>query len=457
MASTTGIELGPDSCVLAGVRQARAGVAEVRALHVIERDNWPAQDLALITTLRAVRRGKGFPRRARVVAWGLSEPVSADDPIALALIRPVTEAGFKVERVLTPPEALAQLAASRPRNSGNGAVAWLSLNMHGAAIAIVRGTELLFARTFEWSYTPMAAGSKAQLLQRYSLIAQLAPELSRGIAVVRDATGVTVDAAVTCGDLPDLRSLTMPLIEELDLEVETLDSTEGLRAVGRAKAERFAESAPIMRLACAVAAARVQRSRARVQSLLRIAAALALAVGLVWGAYAFSTRWLGGPVDPARSAPVKTPKTVAAPPPGRNPSSKMPISAMGGSSSTASAPAASAVKPGVTASRSAPPPASASAPAQSSAAPPAPAARTVENEPTRPTGPRLTPLKDPLPKIESILIDEDRRLAIVDGGIVGVGDAVGPRVVTGIDRDGVVFREPSGLVIRVRLRSRADG
>jgi hypothetical protein len=57
-----------------------------------------------------------------------------------------------------------------------------------------------------------------------------------------------------------------------------------------------------------------------------------------------------------------------------------------------------------------------------------------------------------LPKVDSILIDQERRLAIVDGTIVTVGDSVGPRVVVQIDRDAVVLREPSGLSVRVGLR-----
>jgi hypothetical protein len=64
------------------------------------------------------------------------------------------------------------------------------------------------------------------------------------------------------------------------------------------------------------------------------------------------------------------------------------------------------------------------------------------------------PLGDPLPKVDSILIDQDRRLAIVDGAIVMIGDAVGPRVVVQIDRDGVVLREPSGASVRLTLRTR---
>jgi hypothetical protein len=78
---------------------------------------------------------------------------------------------------------------------------------------------------------------------------------------------------------------------------------------------------------------------------------------------------------------------------------------------------------------------------------------------TRPAanGPRPVPLKDPLPRIDSILIDRERRLAVIDGQIVGVGAAIGPRVVTGIERDAVILREPSGWSIRVPLRSGGPG
>jgi hypothetical protein len=64
------------------------------------------------------------------------------------------------------------------------------------------------------------------------------------------------------------------------------------------------------------------------------------------------------------------------------------------------------------------------------------------------------PLNVPLPKVDSILIDQERRLAIIDGTIVTIGDTVGVRVVEQIDRDGVVLREPSGLSVRVALHSK---
>jgi hypothetical protein len=139
VASTTGIELGPDSCVLVGGRPGTGGVVDVRALRVMEAASWPTTEVAQTEALRELRTSKRFPRAARVVVWGLPEEPPADEAISRAGLRPFTAAGFRVEAVMTPPQALAILAAARPRPSGGGAVAWLALNMHGAAIAIVRG------------------------------------------------------------------------------------------------------------------------------------------------------------------------------------------------------------------------------------------------------------------------------------------------------------------------------
>jgi hypothetical protein len=62
-------------------------------------------------------------------------------------------------------------------------------------------------------------------------------------------------------------------------------------------------------------------------------------------------------------------------------------------------------------------------------------------------------LNEPLPRVDSILIAGDRRLAIVDGAIVGVGDAVGSRTVAQVHAGAVVLREPSGLEVRLPLQS----
>jgi len=91
-----------------------------------------------------------------------------------------------------------------------------------------------------------------------------------------------------------------------------------------------------------------------------------------------------------------------------------------------------------------------------------PAAQTAEGTAgTASYAPSRTPesgtpkrLAEPLPKIDSILIDQDRRLAIIDGAVTSVGDRTGEREVERIERDFVVLKEPSGLLVRVPLRSR---
>lgn len=70
-------------------------------------------------------------------------------------------------------------------------------------------------------------------------------------------------------------------------------------------------------------------------------------------------------------------------------------------------------------------------------------------------GPPPALLKDPLPRITAILVSHDRRFATIDGGqVVGVGDAIGRRVVVGIDERAVTLREPSGARVRIGLGGR---
>ncbi|MCA1649021.1 MAG: hypothetical protein LC753_01700 [Acidobacteria bacterium] len=227
MATVTGIELGPDSCVLVRVRTGR-GEPQLSAARLIETTEWPPHDVAVTELLAGVKRELRLPGRARVVVWGAPDSANVADLASLVALRPIVAAGFKIDSILSPPKALALLAASRARPCAQGAQAWLALNCHGVAIAIVRGGELLVSRTFGWNYGSPSGGPNAQLLQRYSLVAHLAPEVRHAIEMAAVSHGVTVELVVTCGDLPELRSLTMPLIEELDIEVETLDSTEGL-------------------------------------------------------------------------------------------------------------------------------------------------------------------------------------------------------------------------------------
>lgn len=560
MPSITGIELGPDSCVLVSARSLE-DAAEVSALHLIERAEWPQHDLAQTTMLRAIRRRKRLPRRANVVAWGLDEPAPANAPHVRSLLKPVIASGFRIEKVMTPPEALATLSRTRPRMHG-AAVAWLALNIHGAAIAIVRDGELLFSRTFQWTYMGGVLGTRAELLQRYSLVSHLAPELRRGIMSVRSSYGAIVETIITSGDLPDLRSLTMPLIEELDLEVETLDSTEGLLSAATARNDRFAESAPALRLAVAAAISGVplrRRGRRSLPPVLKLAAAAVIVASVAWLGQRYwkatEVRPVGervaaapapvtqnartatvpqtprtippvsssalqqqsqssvmvppvstpavttppvtapavakppvttsaAPTPPVTTPPVTTP--LVTPPPVRT-SQAPPLPKPAAPSPVTPSPASSppAVQTNTTKSVPQPaPPASSplvasppkvtSPPIASETTKPAPAAPApqvstpVPRDPERPardpsvseraskpsvakTRPPV-PLKEAVPSLESVLIAKDRRVAIVGGAIVSVGDSVGSRVVSQIDRDSVVLTEPSGYEIRVRLR-----
>ena len=423
MASATGIELCPASCLLTGIRPVRGGDAEIVALRRLEGPYWPTQDQLVVQSLQTVRRDLRLPRRAFVVAWEFDD-ATADRRSPHPVLGSIEAAGFQIASVLTPPEALQRLAVARQRTTSGAAIAWLALNRCGAAIAIVRGRDLLFARSFPWVYSDDLKTARAQALQRYTLVAHLAPEINHGIDVVRAEHDSRVESIVSCGDLPDLRSLTMPLIEELDLEVETLDSTDGLRVARNATIDGFPESAPAIRLATAATLVPLDESArySFLPVLLRTAAVIA-ALAVAWIGYAY---WSGSHEPP--------------PPPVAQESSPQPIATQGRrepNRATPSGPAASEQLPQQSERRSTDKSTVAAAP-----------------EPTQP--PPAPPLRDPLPRIDTVLIDQDRRLALVEGGVVEIGDAIGSRVVIGIERDSVALREPSGRTIKVRVRSSSD-
>ena len=421
MASATGIELCPDSCLLAGIRPLREGDAEISALRRLEGPSWPTQEQLAVQALRTERQDARLPRRAFVVAWEFGDrPATHLEP--RDTLKSIAAAGFQIVSVLTPPEALRRLAGARKSSSPEVAIAWLALNKCGAAIAIVRGPDLLYSRTFPWMYRDDLTPGRAQALQRYSLVAHVAPEIAHGIDVVRAEHGITIQSIVTCGDLPDLRSLTMPLIEELDLEVETLDSTDGLHAARNASISGFPASAPAIRLATAAIPTSIEESRRDrlVPVLLRTAAAIGV-IALAGLGYLY---WFGSDVasrsDGARQESALQPIATQG---RREPNRETPAEPVASDRRPQQSVGVSSDKETVAATRAQPQP------------PPVPL------------------LREPLPRVDTVLIDQDRRLALVDGGVVEVGDAIGSRVVVGIEQDAVVLREPSGRTVRVRVRS----
>jgi hypothetical protein len=455
MASTTGIELGPNTCLLAAVRRPRGKRAEVFALARIDADKWSSDPSTLAATLRAIRRTDGFPQRASVVEWFDSDDSSGTPPRRHALSS-IETAGFQITSVISPPQALTRLAIECRRGSLSEPIAWMVLNTYGAAIAIVRGGDLLFSRTFPITYKPDLTTSKAQLLQRYLLVSHLAPELSRGFAVVRETHGLPVNLVVTCGDLPDLRSLTMPLIEELDIEVETLDSTDGMQALSRVSISRFEELAPALRLATAATTGDTRSVRRPMFPVLaRLAAAVAVVAAVAWLGYAY---WRVPKTDPDRQGTTsdrsgsRSSEAHARSAPGVE--SALPNSGLGQAQAASSGGSRMAPK----AQESAPQPVATGGSREPNRAVP-----TVPNTPpkqsSRVSSDRRTALQtesaaprlqEPLPRIDTVLIDQSRRLAIANGTVVSVGDTIGSRVVVEIARDGVALREPSGRIVRVR-------
>jgi hypothetical protein len=453
MRSVTGIELGPESCVLVRVRPGRDG-ALVSAVYGLEPHEQPAAHETLSGHLRAVRRRRRLPRRARVVAWGLHASASPTDAATIAGLAPLREAGFVIDDVLTPAEALAALSRHRPPVPGRGATAWLAVNRHGVAIAIVDRGDVLYAREIDWNYRS-ASTTREELLQRYSLVAHLAPELGHGFDVVRTGHGVRVDSVVTCGDLPDLRSLTMPLTEEIDIEVETLDSLEGLKVVSPAANDRIEERSPALRLACAAAIGRAPGTAAP-ESRSRVAAAAAAAAMILIALVGWAAYFRGAEVEPPRAVPP-TPAPVARQPPSVPPaaSTRAPLPDPPAASGKAAVQDRDTTRPAATMGRQE----TAREPVEAPTA--APTARTDvstavrEGEARRQATPRTAvPLSDPMPAVNSILVGPDRRLAVLDGSIVREGDVVGRRMVVRIESGAVVLREPSGHEVRVLIRRR---
>ena len=378
------------------------------------------------------------------------------------MLAPLTNAGFKVERVVSPCNALAALARVKTCRAGRGRPAGSQSTAPVLRSWSSGPGKQIYAHSFPWDSTVGFSGSQARLLQRYSLVSFLSPEIKAAMAEAR-ASGFPVEAIVTCGNLPDLRALTMPLIEELDTEVETLDSLEGL-TVAPTATDRLTESAAAIRLACAGAIARPSRpwddskraAAERQTALIRVAAVLALLAGIA-AAYAgyFEWRdWRRAPSAPVMAAAQKPPRPQAVPSTPQRTSAEPPVPPSPTAPLIGSPDQPRVNRPlGAESIGSQAPPNG----SRSSVHPPeATAAARGATVPARPAPPVL--LRDPLPRVTAILISNERRFATVDGGqIIGIGDALGRRVVVDIDERALVLREPSGVHVRVGLGGRLLG
>lgn len=396
VARLTSIELADDAGTLIG--------ASVRGTRVIVDAIERFDRLALARTsgfARALQQARGMldlPRRARVVLW---DGGAAALPLSSPAVQPLTDAGFEVERIVSPCDALAALARIRhPRPDAT--ILWLAINRSHVALVVMCPGRQFYSRAFPWDSTIGAVGTHPKLLQRYSLVAFLVPELRRVIDAAR-AEGGVVEGITTCGDLPELRSLTMPLIEELDLEVDTLDSPHGIDVAASVQSS-VGDLAPAIRLAMAGAVARLPRPR---KSWTRVHAVPLTGAAAVVMIAAGGWRFVGKPLEaPALPADVRPP---------------------------------------------APPRADINLPAPPPPAAPDAIPETAASAPSSVSG----TAPEPLPAVTAILTSEDRRTALVNGRITKVGDRVGRWTVTAIEPGYVLFTDaPSGAELRVPLGAR---
>ena len=436
MSGVTGIELGPNYCVL--VRGGHAGSQQtVSTASTLLLSASSGDRQSRVHRLREARERGDFPSRARVVAWRSGSATAPNDIAALAAL---AEAGFEIGLVLSPSQALGRMVRARSTIASTGtAVAALSLNNHGAAIAIVAGAEVICSRVFEWPLGAPFEGERSALLDRYLLVSQLAPQLQHVIDLVRPVNGVTVTSVLVSGNLPDLRSLAMLLIEELDIEVETLDSAELLEP---GAADAFGEAVASLQLAAAVASSGEPRVAVRPQ---------------------------GDPAADLEAAPEEPRAKPVWPWPRLQSLAALVVLAFSSAWSftqvVSSSPAlrifpagieqvlVADVKPAEPAPEPALPAIELAEPALDVEATTGRAKDVVHRAAIgrRPVAVRERP---PLPSVDGIMIAGSRRLAIVDGTVVAAGDAVGVRAIARIERDGVVLREPSGREIYVAVRPR---
>jgi len=311
MANRTGIELLPYVCRIVEVKtgtrvfgRGSSGGARVRVFHEIP---YSATNPGSLTAdLRQLM--KGLERRAAVAVWGLrsthqalllppaaaaadlevmarrevraTSGHTAADPSAdgivvgdlrdegrrevgyvsvpsvemRARLLPLLDAGFVIETAVTPALAHAALVRQRRASLPGAITAVLSINGRATALTVLRGALVLFARELPWGDETEQAEHAAPGVLAATFAARLASELRRSLVYLKQSHRVDVTRVLVCGDVPDLRALTGPLMQELDVEIETLDLADDLDLSRlQEPAQRFSERLGAWRTALALA------------------------------------------------------------------------------------------------------------------------------------------------------------------------------------------------------------
>ena len=450
-------------------------------------------------------RVAGMDRRSVLLA-------SAPSAEVMTVLGPLVDAGVKIGAVLLPAAALQSLARTRRSTAVPDALeAYVALEETASCIAVIRDGVLLAARDLPWGYLADLSGPRPPRA-RHDIAVRLADEIASFLAACR-FDGKPLAQVSICGGLPELRSMTVPLMERLDVEVETLDSLFAIDPVRLPEpADEFRERAADMRLAWAAAADRRpaldlfrnRRRRVMKTHLSRAAVVAGAAAGLGAGWW-LQNQWRPPvkPVQRVASASVpEVPRHPTAPavaravtvtnqptpPPERLLPPRKLIAAPSATlvKAIAQPPVAAAqpvmISPPAPRPFVAPPPAppsprlalaaappprvslipvrvemKAPLPIQASALPPrvmpavavAPIVRRdVQRETPRPIEETALPFDAAL---ETILYGSDRKLAIVDGRIVQVGDDVKDARVVEITPTALLLRDAQGRLRRLSV------
>lgn len=182
---------------------------------------------SLSEDIRHLRVRHHLPLDASVILWPLpgDDGVTAlddrsDRRVVLPKARVIRErvarfvkAGERVTEVWLPHEAVARLV----RLAGWDSACVCVLQPDAACLVAVDG-ERVEAKYLAWVPPAAAETDAARLLTRYQFAARLMP-------YVREIAGLLPEARMAvCGRYPDLRSAMVPLVEELDREVDVLDA-----------------------------------------------------------------------------------------------------------------------------------------------------------------------------------------------------------------------------------------
>jgi hypothetical protein len=201
-----------------------------------------AEDVTVSTVVGAADQDGPYSRKTEVSFFAASTRDIRD------LLKPILDAGFSVDAVTTPCGALwAQARLRRPSLPGEPH-AYVAVGSTQSAFGIFADGLLLYGRDLDWGF----AADGRSVLDRESIASRLALELRRSFLYVKQFWEPDVSQVVLCGEMPEIRSLTGPLIDRLNVEVETLDTLDGIDP--ETVPAGFADRVSPFRLASAIAA-----------------------------------------------------------------------------------------------------------------------------------------------------------------------------------------------------------